>query len=276
MFRLGIIIFGVILVSACTKPEDVNVAAEQAAPESAGPAPIAYYEYLWCKQGENWSQDTSADYIADWNKEIDAMSDNLDGAAAYVPKGWTDERYDGLWVLRWGDKAASDRGWAEYAASGAQKRLEEKYPDRLDCGNTPGTDRFGFEMYAPMETPDGFASDSNYYLRNQFCNFKEGKSVDDLRPVVRDQFVPSIQAGKADGLYESFWFMIGVPDFEGEDVRDFNWIEFTETEEESKTNESVFQGSDEGQKIVENFYDVVECTDFQGWDGRILRRPASL
>jgi hypothetical protein len=276
MFRLGIIIFGVILISACTKPEDVNVAAEPAALESGGLAPIAYYEYLWCKQGENWSQDTSADYIADWNKEIDTMSDNLDGAAAYVPKGWTDDRYDGLWVLRWADKAASDRGWAEYAASGAQERLEEKYPDRLDCGNTPGTDRFGFEMYAPMETPDGFASDSNYFLRNQFCNFKEGKSVDDLRPVVRDQFVPNIQAGKAEGLYESFWFMIGVPDYEGEDVRDFNWIEFTETEEESVTNESVFQGSDEGQKIVENFYDVVDCTDFQGWDGRILRRPASL
>ena len=58
--------------------------------------------------------------------------------------------------------------------------------------------------------------------------------------------------------------MLGVPDYEGEDVRDFNWIEFTETEEESATNESVFQGSDEGQKIVENFYDVVDCTEFQG------------
>ena len=276
MLRLLIIIFGGFLISACNKSGDTEVAAESAAVEAANPEPVAYYEYLWCKQGENWSQDTSAAYISDWNKEIDAMSDNLDGAAGYVPRGWTDEGYDGLWVLRWADKAASDRGWAEYAASGAQERLEEKYPDRLDCGNTSGTDRFGFEMYAPIDAPDGFASDSNYFLRNQFCNFKEGKSVDDLRPVVRDQFVPSIQAGKAEGLYESFWFMLGVPDYEGEDVRDFNWIEFTETEEESATNESVFQGSDEGQKIVENFYDVVDCTEFQGWDGRILRRPSSL
>ena len=70
--------------------------------------------------------------------------------------------------------------------------------------------------------------------------------------------------------------MIGVPDYEGDDVRDFNWIEFTETAEETEKNESTFRASEEGQGIVENFYDGVECTDFQGWDGRILRRPASL
>ena len=34
--------------------------------------------------------------------------------------------------------------------------------------------------------------------------------------------------------------MIGVPDYEGEDVRDFNWIEFTETAEETEKNESIF------------------------------------
>ncbi|MDC2964342.1 hypothetical protein OA067_05450 [Gammaproteobacteria bacterium] len=276
MLRLLIIIFGGFLISACNKSGDTEVAGESVTVESTNPEPAAYYEYLWCKQGANWSEDTSAAFVADWNKEIDAMSDNLDGAAGYVPRGWTDERYDGLWVLRWADKAASDRGWAEYAASGAQERLEEKYPDRLNCGNTPGTDRFGFELYAPMETPDGFASDASYFLRNQFCNFKEGKSVEDLRAFVRDQFVPAIEAGKADGLYPSFWFMIGVPDYEGDDVRDFNWIEFTETAEETEKNESTFRASEEGQGIVENFYDVVECTDFQGWDGRILRRPASL
>ena len=89
------------------------------------------------------------------------------------PEGGRMSVTTGSGCLRWADKAASDRGWAEYAASGAQQRLEEKYPDRLDCGNTPGTDRFGFELYAPMATPDGFASDSTYFLETSSVTLKK-------------------------------------------------------------------------------------------------------
>ena len=65
MLRLLIIIFGGFLISACNKSGDAELAVESAALEATNPEPVAYYEYLWCKQGENWSQDTSAAYISD-------------------------------------------------------------------------------------------------------------------------------------------------------------------------------------------------------------------
>ena len=38
---------------------------------SATPEPAGYYEYLWCKNGENASDEAIASLVADWNAEID-------------------------------------------------------------------------------------------------------------------------------------------------------------------------------------------------------------
>mgnify|MGYP001161500913 FL=1 len=279
MLRMTFLIFIGFVLSACEPADKAEVANQttnsEASTEDASSDPVAYYEYLWCKRGENWTQEASLEFVTDWNAEIDKL-ENTSSAFGYGPRGWTDDRFDGLWVLRWPDKATSEAGWSEYQASGAQDRLDAKYPAHLECGNTPGADRFGFEVYTPMGTPDGFAVNhpvggEPYFLENQFCSYKEGKSADDLRSVVMGEFVPNIESGRADGMYASYWFLVGAPDFEGEDVADFNWINFWDSAEDAQRESSFFEESEEGKAIMENFYGTVDCTEFQPWDGYVIR-----
>ena len=65
---------------------------------AAIPEPSGYYEYLWCKNGENANDDSIASLVADWNAEIDKLDAQPNAAFAYIPRGWSDENFDGLWV----------------------------------------------------------------------------------------------------------------------------------------------------------------------------------
>ena len=88
------IIFGAMLLAAagCAKQEEIAAPApevvEAAPTETAANAPDAYYEYLWCKQGEEFSQEKMAEFTAGWNTVIDGMDAPALAAFGYIPKGW--------------------------------------------------------------------------------------------------------------------------------------------------------------------------------------------
>ena len=90
----------------CAEQEAAAPAEIAATPEATEPAaqangPDAYYEYLWCKQGPEYSQEAIASLVTDWNAIMDASENSVTAAFGYRPKGWETEDYDGLWVLRW-------------------------------------------------------------------------------------------------------------------------------------------------------------------------------
>ena len=271
MLRTVLLIVMGLLVAACDRANQ-NPAEENDSAEAASPKPVAYYEYLWCKEGENNNDETVAAFVADWNKALDGMEQTLSGAFAYIPRGWKSEDFDGLWVLRWPDKDTMQRGWANYAESGTDESLAEAHPGVLACGNEAGVNRFGFDLYAPIEVPDGFANESPYFLQNQFCTFNEGKVPEDLTEVIREDFLPVIRAGKEQGIYSSYWFMVGVPDgFEPAQPMDFNWIDFWNTADEGPTETAFFEGTKDGQAVMERFNEVMTCSESQPWDGYVLR-----
>ena len=271
--KLAVLALAGIFLSACDNAVDVDEASVEAEVE---PTPVAYYEYLWCKRGENWSMESAQSFVDDWNAELDGMENTLDGAFVYVPKEVENQNFDTVWVLRFADKLAMEKGWSIYQESGAEDRLQNNHPGVVECGNEIGQNRFGFDMYSAVSTPDGFADEEPYLVQGQFCNFNEGKTPDDLTAVIRDHFVPAIEEGKANGSYPSYWFMVGAPDFESENRADFIWMDYFSSAEAMEAETGIYFGSETGNSIQAMFDEVAECTEQQQSDGYILRRSDSI
>lgn len=264
----------------CAKQNDDMGGTEPiaAAPEveetAASDGPDAYYEYLWCNEGEDYSQEKMAELTANWNSVIDGMDAPALAAFGYIPRDAEMEGYDGLWVLRWNSKSDSAAGWEAYAASEAGQAHEATYASVLSCGNEVGVDRFGFNAYIPQPMPASFTGEpSPYFLTNTFCAFNEGKGPEDLRSVVMGEYLPMLAAASEANPESSYWFMIGAPDFEERmsGPYDFNWINYWQTVQEGEASSTAFAASDEGQAIMASLGEVATCQDPQGWDGYLIR-----
>ncbi len=271
--KLAVLALAGVFLSSCDNAVDVDEVSVEAEVE---PTPVAYYEYLWCKRGENWTMESAQSFVADWNAELDGMENTLDSAFVYVPKNSENQNFDTVWVLRFPDKAAMEKGWSTYQESGADGRLQSMHPGVVECGNEVAENRFGFDMYSAVSTPDGFGDEEPYLVQGQFCNFNDGKGPEDLTRVIRDHFVPEIEAGRANGSYPSYWFMVGAPDFEREDRPDFIWMDYFANSEAMEKETGIYFGSESGNSIQAMFDEVSECTDQNQSDGFFLRRPESL
>ena len=280
IFVLALMITG----AGCAKQEDMEAAAPVAAvPEveemAASDGPDAYYEYLWCNEGEDYSQEKFAELTANWNSVIDGMDAPALAAFGYIPRSAEVEGYDGLWVLRWNSKGDSVAGWEAYAASEAGQAHEATYASVLSCGNEVGVNRFGFNAYIPQPMPASFTGEpSPYFLTNTFCAFNDGKGPEDLRNVVMEQYLPLLAAASEANPESSYWFMIGAPDFE-ERVSgpfDFNWINYWQTVQEGEASSAAFSASEQGQAVIGSMGDVATCQDPQAWDGYLIRSYAEV
>lgn len=74
IFVLAVMIMGV----GCAKQDDMEATTPVAvAPEveemAASDGPDAYYEYLWCNEGEDFSQEKFAELTSNWNAVIDGL-----------------------------------------------------------------------------------------------------------------------------------------------------------------------------------------------------------
>ena len=274
----------ILMSSGCAKEDDVEVTTPvAAAPEveeaAADDGPDAYYEYLWCNEGENFSQEKLAELTSNWNNVIDGMDAPPLAAFGYIPRGTEMEDFDGLWVLRWDSKIDSAAGWKAYAASEAAQAHEANYATVLACGSEVGVDRFGFDSYIPHPMPASFTGEpAPYFLTNTFCAFNDGKGPEDLRNVVMEQYLPILAAASEANPESSYWFMIGAPDFE-ERVSgpfDFNWINYWQTVQEGEASSAAFSASEQGQAVIESMGDVATCQDPQAWDGYLIRSYAEV
>ena len=275
IFFVAILLIG----AGCSKQDEADitapvVVAPEATETAAVDGPDAYYEYLWCNQGEDFSQEKLAELTANWNAVIDSLDAPALAAFGYIPADGEYEDFDGLWVLRWNSKDDSAAGWQAYAASEAGQAHEATYASVLECGNEVGVNRFGFNAYIPQPMPASFTGEPGpYYLTNTFCSFNEGKTPQDLRGVVMGTYLPLLAAGAEMNPESSYWFMIGAPDFE-ERVSgpfDFNWINYWQTAEEASESSAAFAASEEGQAVMESLGEVATCQDPQAWDGYLIR-----
>ena len=76
-------------------------AAQVSGAESEGTVtPTSYTEYLQCQFGQNYSPEAFQPFLADWNQEISQLPDRGLRAFGYMPRDWSSEAFDGIWVLR--------------------------------------------------------------------------------------------------------------------------------------------------------------------------------
>ena len=89
-----------------TDTEEVTSSSPEAAQVSESQSegtvtPTSYTEYLQCEFGENYSPEAFQAFLADWNQEISQLPDRGLRAFGYMPRDWSSEAFDGIWVLRW-------------------------------------------------------------------------------------------------------------------------------------------------------------------------------
>ena len=275
IFVLAVMIMGV----GCAKQDDMEATTPVAvAPEveemAASDGPDAYYEYLWCNEGEDFSEEKFAELTSNWNAVIDGLDAPALAAFGYIPRGAEIEGYDGLWVLRWNSKSDSAAGWEAFAASEAGQAHEATYTSVLACGSEVGVNRFGFNAYIPQSMPASFTGEPGpYFLTNTFCAFNDGKGPEDLRKVVMGEYLPLLATASETNPESSYWFMIGAPDFE-ERVSgpfDFNWINYWQTVQEGEASSATFAASEDGQAVMASLGEVATCQDPQGRAGYLVR-----
>ena len=79
MNKILILLACAALAIGCSEQSGTGAQAPTPMPAFAGteaaaiPEPSGYYEYLWCKNGENANDDSIASLVADWNAEIDKL-----------------------------------------------------------------------------------------------------------------------------------------------------------------------------------------------------------
>ena len=264
-------------LAGCSQPADTEGSADQTATQSSAPVePDAYYEFLWCEFGDNYTEEARDAYFASFNEIADSMTERGLRSFGYRPRDWESEDFDALWVNRWPDKEASEQGWAEWQAKGGNATLQGKHPGVLNCGQESGVNVFGYTTYIPKDIPASFNVESPpYHVDNLFCSFNEGQGPEQLRSFVRDQYMPFLDRYAADNPDNSYWFAIGVPDVVLENYpQDFNWINYFKNSDEASV---AIANYDNNEVEIQNaMAEVVTCTDRQLWNGvpiRVLPDP---
>ena len=79
--------------------------------------PTSYTEYLQCEFGGAYSSEAFRAFLTDWNAEIDQLPDRGLRAFGYLPRAWSSEAFDGIWVLRWPNVQERDAGWQRVRGS---------------------------------------------------------------------------------------------------------------------------------------------------------------
>jgi hypothetical protein len=265
------------IIVACSPPADDAPEAPQvemaAAPEA--PEPAAYYEFLWCEFGENYSAESRDAYFADFNAIADSMTERGLGSFGYAPRDWESEDFDALWVNRWPDKETSVQGWAEWQSAGGNEKLQADHPDVLMCGQEAGTNVFGYTTYIPKDLPAAFSLENPpYHVDNLFCTFNEGKGPEDIRTYLRDHYMPFLDRYTAENPDNSYWFAIGVPDFEPMEnyPQDFNWVNYFTSSEEAAAAIAYYEKETDLQNQMG---EIVTCSDRALWNALPIRIPPS-
>lgn len=261
-------------------------AAQQTEPTSESSegavTPTSYTEYLQCEFGENYSPETFQTFLADWNAEISELPDRGLRAFGYMPRDWSSDAFDGIWVLRWPNVDDRNAGWKDYADSGAQARLRAAHPDLIECAPENELGMFAFDTYSRRTAPDTWTQESSpYAITMQICAMNDDRPLTDLRDFVTTSYLPYLD--KADARLEgnTYWYQVAVMDEENSVGRpstasmpfDFVWMNYWNSVEEEGT--SMADWGANGVEMQAQFDALASCQDAIPYNGYYFRTSSS-
>ena len=277
MFRLFMLLlsFGLIACSPAERPVEENTVSSGSDMSSEEvPEPTGYTEYLWCSNGENYSQEAADARNAMWVEEVNSLGMTNLGSAEITPSGWPSDNFDRVSILFWENKSARDAGWEAYLASGIEEKLNEAYPGVEICGGENWKNVYPNNSYRLREAT---ITDS-FMVGYQFCNFNEDKGPEDLRAFVGGPWSDFLQRYDSENPAVNFGTSVNVPDFDDESVEvhegvpdtfDYIWVNLWSDEAGRNSGWSAVE--EYGQEMMSAANSVSACSEEQAWSGSIVK-----
>ena len=244
------------LLAGCAK-EEVSVAAVE---EPAAEPSNMLVEYMWCKAGENYSQENHMALNADWNAREAASQHQTSGAFGLIPKEPNDN-YDGIWANVWASQEARDARWQEWLENEAAD-FAAKHDATLTCDPERV---FLFEVEQVVAPAAEWEGTGPFQAMYQFCKLNEGMTmanVDSAQAV----FVDWVAAGRAAEGANGFMSTSLTPMFDPATTEgayigaDFYQGAFWRSEEEKAAGMAGWMA--EGGEAREMFEATATCEDF--------------
>ena len=269
-------VLGMAFLFACSPAERPEAEGDIAASGSvdAAPEPTGYTEYIWCSNGENYSQKSSDARNEMWVEALNDLGMSSMAAAEITPSGWSSENFDRSTVLFWENKESRDAGWEAYLAAGVEEKLEKAYPGVEVCGGEGWQNVYPTNSYSIREAK----LDKEFKVGYQFCDFNEGKVPEDLRAFVRGPWAEFLKQYDSQNPLSTYGLNINTPDFDNEAVEvhegvpetfDYIWVNLWGDAAELDRGWSAVDEYGEGMMKAVN--EVAVCSQEQVWDGRNIK-----
>ncbi len=249
---------------------EVTTTTSEAAEDQAN----GYTEYIWCKNGDQHSEQAQAARDQMWIDEINAIGMEELRSVDIKPSDWSSDFFDRMTVLFWQDKDARDDGWQAYLSSGIEDTLNAAHPDVENCGGDEWKAVYGFNSYQ-VEEPK---VDGAFKVGYQFCSFREGKSLNDLRQVIDGEFADFVERYRAENPDSSWGANVNVPDFNLADVTvhenvpnetDYMWVNIWGNPSEYDTTYVAIEAY--GKDMMDAFNAIEICNEEQVYDGHRVK-----
>ena len=159
-----------------------------------------YNEFMECTPGENFSDESLIEMIAEW-RDI-GLSESLLGSWGYAPASENNTLTNREWELSWSSREAADQGWSEWLANKDAQAWTAKYSSVLQCD---GENRKGYEFIFPYD-PYKFgptAEDGSFAANFMPCNLNEGQAQADLSSAIIEynEWLDSLDKDAVGGFY---------------------------------------------------------------------------
>ncbi len=269
-------------VEESAAPQTAQQAETEPAPSEGAVTPTSYTEYLQCEFGENYSPEAFQTFLADWNAEISELPDRGVRAFGYMPRDWSSDAFDGIWVLRWPNVDDRNAGWKDYADSGAQARLRAAHPDLIECAPENELGMFAFDTYSRRTAPDTWTQETSpYAITMQICAMNDDRPLSDLRDFVTTSYLPYLDEADARLEGNTYWYQVAVMDEENSVGRpstasmpfDFVWMNYWNSAEEEGT--SMADWGVNGVEMQAQFDELATCQDAIPYNGYYFRTASN-
>ena len=166
-------------------------------------------EYVWHKEGPNFSEDKLNMLVDEWNNIIDDAGYKMVGANILRPLEESDQ-VDFIWVLRWASLEDRNAAWEDWS-----QNYEPQWLETIDGVMTYNTDDVYLFKTSLGSSPAVENTEDTFVNSFFFCDYNDGYGLDDLN---------SYQEGINNVTWsDGHWYIMLEPQFDS--GVDFVWLD---------------------------------------------------
>ena len=264
-------LFAVILIfsllTGCDNNQEVNTSlvVEDTDPvqtDTSMPTSQPIVEYIWQKEGPDFSEEKLNELVIKWNARIDAGKYDMTSANILRPR-FEDERFDFIWVLVWPSQEARDAAWSDWNENQASDWRNET---TNVFGYSP-ENVYGFEPVWGYRTADfdiEHTESETYEPNFSFCSFNEGHDQSSL-DAMKSRYNAWLEETNDDSA-DPYAYVMLEPQESTEGV-DFVWLDLFLSMEDKQSGEESWAGTD----LEKDWNEMAKCQTYQ-FSGTVIRR----